>query len=108
MTARLKSPGSSQPIDLDDPGTPISLLDFEWRDFRDECIPIGEVAQNVEQLQRAFFAGGQGVLNAINRALREGLPAEEVGKVLPAIGVEIDRYAAAYTAAHARGSGNSH
>lgn len=105
MTKRLKSRGSSQPIDLTDPGTPITLLEFEWRDFRDECIPIGEAQVNVDQLQRAFYAGAQGVLNNLDRALAEDLPPEEVGKVLPAIGVEIDRYAAA---AHARHQGNKH
>lgn len=92
MSKRLKSPGSSQAIDLTDPGTPITLLEFEWRAFKDECIPIAEAPVNVEQLQRAYYAGAQGVLNTLDRALEEGLEPEEVGKVLPAIGVEIDRY----------------
>jgi hypothetical protein len=105
MSKRLKSPGSSQPIDLGDPGTPITLLNFEWRAFKDEVIPIGEAAVNVEQLQRAFYAGAQGVLHTIDRAFQEGLPPEEVGKVLPAIGVEIDRYTFGLTT---RSEGNSH
>lgn len=105
MSKRLKSPGSSQAIDMTDPGTPITLLEFEWRSFKDQCIPIAEVAVNVEQLQRAFYAGAQGVLLTLDRAIEEGLPPEEVGKVLPAIGVEIDRYAFGLTA---RAEGNRH
>lgn len=93
-TKRLRSPGSSQPIDMEDPGTPISLIDHQWRTFHDECIPLAAPDVQVREMKRAFFAGAQGVLNAISDAIDEDLPNEEVGKVLPAIGVEIERYAA--------------
>lgn len=91
--SRLRSPGSSQPIDLTDPNTPISLLDHQWRQFQDEVIPLAAPELQREEMRRAFYAGAQAVLNTVNDAFSEGLPPEEVGKVLPAIGVEIDRYA---------------
>jgi len=90
---RLRSPGSSQAIDLTDPNTPISLLDHQWRSFEAEVIPLAAPEVQREEMRRAFYAGAQGVLNTVNDAFAEGLPAEEVGKVLPAIGVEIDRFA---------------
>lgn len=93
-TKRLRSPGSSQPINLEDPGTPISLLDHQWKGFQEECVPLAAPEIQVREMKRAFFAGAQAVLNTINDAIAEELPNEEVGKVLPAIGVEIDRYAA--------------
>lgn len=102
---RLRSPGSSQPIDLTDPNTPISLLDHQWRGFRDECIPLAASELQREEMQRAFYAGAQAVLNSVNDAFAEGLAADEVGKVLPAIGVEIDRYSQALLA---RAQGNRH
>lgn len=89
---RLRSPGSSQPIDLTDPNTPISLLDHQWRSFQDEVIPLAAPEVQREEMRRAFYAGAQAVLNTVNDAFAEGLPAEEVGKVLPAIGVEVDRF----------------
>lgn len=95
---KLRSPGSNQPIDLSDPGTPISLLAYYWRSFKDEVIPLSAPEVQLQEMQRAFFAGAQGVLYALDDAFREGLPPEEVGKVLPAIGVEIQRFAASVTA----------
>lgn len=94
----LRNRGSSQPIDLTDPDTPISLLEFQWQSFRDEVIPLGAPEVQLQEMQRAFYAGAQGVLNTVNEAFAEGLPADEVGKVLPAIGVEVHRYAAAVVA----------
>jgi hypothetical protein len=105
----LRSPGSSQPIDLNDPETPISLLEWQWRDFRDEVIPLAASEQQLREMQRAFYAGAQGVLNTVNAAFEEGLPPEECGKVLPAIGVEINRYGARITAeAEAKRGGHRH
>ncbi len=97
-TKRLRSPGSSQPIDLTDPNTPITLLDHQWRSFQDEVIPLAAPELQREEMRRAFYAGAQAVLHTVNDAFAEGLPAEEVGKVLPAIGVEIDRFAAVVAA----------
>lgn len=90
---RLRSPGSSQPIDLTDPNTPITLLDHQWRSFQDEVIPLAAPELQREEMRRAFYAGAQAVLNTVDDAFAEGLPEEEVGKVLPAIGVEVNRYA---------------
>ena len=95
---RLRSPGSSQPIDLTDPNTPITLLDHQWRSFQDEVIPLAAPELQREEMRRAFYAGAQAVLHTVNDAFAEGLPAEEVGKVLPAIGVELDRFAAVVAA----------
>lgn len=90
---KLRSPGSSQAIDLTDPNTPISLLDHQWREFEAEVIPLAAPEIQREEMKRAFYAGAQGVLNTVNDAFNDGLPPDEVGKVLPAIGVEIDRFA---------------
>lgn len=102
---KLRSPGSSQAIDLTDPNTHISLLDHQWRSFEEEVLPfsIGEIQRN--EMKRAFYAGAQGVLNTVNDAFAEGLPPDEVGKVLPAIGVEVDRFAMAIAA---RSEGKQH
>lgn len=102
---KLRSPGSSQPIDLTDPQTPLSLLDHQWRAFKDHVIPLAIPEVQVQEMKRAFYAGAQGVLHAIDDAFAEGLPPEEVGKVLPAIGVEIDRFAAQLDA---RAEGKAH
>lgn len=90
---KLRNPGSSRPIDLEDPGTPITLLEHQWEGFTREVIPMAADEIQRSEMRRAFYAGAQGVLNAVNDAFRAGLPAEEVGKVLPAIHTEIDRYA---------------
>lgn len=89
---KLTSPGSSQAIDLTDPGTPISLLDHQWRSFQEEMVPLACSEIQVANMKLAFYAGAKGVLNTIDLAFAEELPPEEVGKVLPAIGVEIDRW----------------
>lgn len=91
---RLRSPGSSRPIDLTDPNTPISLLEHEFRSFCNEVMPMSVGTTQLNEAQRAFYAGAQAVLNVLDGAFAEGLPPEECGKVLPAIGVEINRYAA--------------
>jgi hypothetical protein len=90
---KLRSPGSSAPIDLTDPNTPISLLDHQWRSFKDEVIPLSAPEVQLQEMKRAFYAGAQAVLHTVDDAFAEGLPPEEVGKVLPAIGVEVNRYA---------------
>lgn len=95
---RLRSPGSSQPIDLTDPGTHISLLEHQWEGFCDQVMPMAASQVQRDEAKRAFFAGAQGVLNALQDALDDGLPPEEAGKVLPAIGVEVERFAAAVSA----------
>ncbi len=91
---KLRSPGSSQAIDLTDPNTPISLLDHQWRSFEAEVIPLAAGDVQRQEMKRAFFAGAQAVLFNVNDAFAEGLPDDEVGKVLPAIGVEIERFVA--------------
>lgn len=102
---RLRSPGSSQPIDLTDPNTPISLLDHQWRSFEESVIPMAASEVQRQEMKRAFYAGAQAVLHTLYDAFAEGLPDAEVGKVLPAIGVEIDRFALATVA---RQTGKSH
>jgi hypothetical protein len=92
MTNRLRNPGSTQVIDLTDPQTPISLLEHQWQSFQDEVIPLAAHDVQRQEMKRAFFAGAFAVLATVEDAFAEGLPPEEVGKVLPAIGVEIERY----------------
>lgn len=102
---RLRSPGSSQPIDLTDPNTPISLLEHQWRSFENAVIPLAAPDVQRQVMRKAFYAGAQAVLHTVDDAFAADLPAEEVGKVLPAIGVEIERYTAGVAA---RKEGKSH
>lgn len=88
----LRNKGSSQPIDLNDPMTPITLLHDLWRSFENEVIPLAASDVQRQEMKRAFYAGAQAVLFNIEDAFAEGLPPEEAGKVLPAIGVEIQRF----------------
>lgn len=102
---KLRSPGSSQPIDLTDPMTPITLLDHQWRTFQDEVIPLAASEVQRQEMKRAFYAGAQAVLFTIDDAFADGLPPDETAKVLPAIGVEVMRFVESVAATKA---GNRH
>lgn len=92
MSRQLTNKGSRQPIDLADPGQQITLLHDQWVGFKEETLPLALNEAQIEVLHQAFYAGAKGVLNVLDDAILDDLPNEEIGKVLPAIKVEIQRY----------------
>ena len=93
-------PARRSAIDINDPGQQITLLHDQWKDYREENIPLALTDEQVSIMQQAFYAGARGVLNALEDCMAENLPDEEVGKVLPAIGIEIQRYLDSRAARH--------
>jgi len=94
VTAFLRNKGSSHRIDLDDPNTPITLVADQFKSFRENVIPMSASDVQVSEMRRAFYAGAAAVGYIIQDCFAEGLPEEEVGKVLPAIDVEVNRFGA--------------
>lgn len=92
MSAVLRNKGSAQPIDLEDPGTPITLIADKFREFQNQCIPLAASEMQVSEMRRAFYAGAAAVGYVIKDAFEDGLPPEETAKILPAIEVEVNRY----------------
>lgn len=101
---RLCSPGSAQAIDINDPHSKITLLEHEWRDFRDSVIPLSAAEVQRDEMRRAFYAGAQAVLNVVGDAMDNNLDDGELAKILPAIEIEIERFIARFLATKPKGT----